>query len=110
LTTKKLVAERRKWQRLQLAIPLFIRCRDENGKDVLEFATAVNVSAGGMLVAVRRMLPANRRYSLEIPSAPIADATVLPQSTRMLQAHPVRVIHAKDYHLMGLKFVKPLSV
>src|ERR1700738_1060042 len=34
--------EERKWARLQLAIPVFIRTRDGNGKDSLEFATAIN--------------------------------------------------------------------
>ena len=64
LSRKKLSPERRRWQRLPLAIPVFIRCQDENGKDILEFATALNVSAGGMLVAVRRMLPDVEQYSL----------------------------------------------
>ena len=67
LSRKKLSPERRRWQRLPLAIPVFIRCQDENGKDILEFATALNVSAGGMLVAVRRMLPDVEQYSLEVP-------------------------------------------
>jgi hypothetical protein len=109
LPRKKLSQERRKWQRLPLAIPLFIRCRDENGKDVLEFATALNVSAGGMLVAVRRMLPASAHYSLEIPGAPIPNANILPQPSRLLRARRVRVVHAKDYHLVGLKFSRALA-
>ena len=50
--------ERRKWARLPLAIPVFVRSRDGKGKEFLEFATALNVSAGGMLVAIRRALPA----------------------------------------------------
>jgi len=33
---------------------MFVRSRDEKGKEFLEFATALNVSAGGALVAVRR--------------------------------------------------------
>ena len=41
--------ERRKWARLPLAIPVFVRSRDRKGKEFLEFATALNVSAGGML-------------------------------------------------------------
>ena len=45
--------ERRKWTRLPLAIPVFVRSRDGKGKEFLEFATALNVSAGGMLVAIR---------------------------------------------------------
>ena len=52
--------ERRKWTRLPLAIPVFVRSRDEKGKEFLEFATALNVSAGGMLVAMRRAIASNR--------------------------------------------------
>ena len=62
--------ERRKWARLPLAIPVFVRSRDGKGKEFLEFATALNVSAGGMLVAIRRALPAIAQIRLEIPSAP----------------------------------------
>ena len=65
-------AERRKWTRLPLAIPVFVRSCDGHGKEQLEFATALNVSAGGMLVAVRRALPAFTHLRLEIPSAPTA--------------------------------------
>lgn len=109
MTRKKLSQERRKWQRLPLAIPLFIRCRDEDGKDVLEFATALNVSASGMLLAVRRMLPASTQYLLEIPSALIPDTNILPEASRRLRARPVRVVHAKDYHLVGIKFSRVLA-
>ena len=49
--------QKRKWARLQLAIPVFVRTRDGNGKESLEFATAVNISPGGALVVVRRSLP-----------------------------------------------------
>lgn len=62
-----------------------------------------------MLVAVRRMLPAAEQYSLEIPSAPLPEANILPQSSRMLRARAVRLVHAKDCHLMGLKFSRALS-
>ena len=64
--------ERREWARLPLAIPVFVRSRDGKGKEFLEFATALNVSAGGMLVAIRRILPAVAQIQLEIPSAPVA--------------------------------------
>ncbi len=54
--------------RLSLAIPIFVRSREKNGKDVLELATAVNISAGGALVAVRRSLALSARVSLEVPT------------------------------------------
>jgi hypothetical protein len=101
--------EERKWARLELAIPVFIRARDGNGKDSLEFATAINISAGGALVVVRRSLPKSGLVSLEIPSAPLGIANGLKTSTRIMQAKAVWVTHRDDYHLLGLKFVRPLS-
>ncbi len=100
--------ERRQWPRLPLAIPVFVRSHDEKGKEFLEFATALNVSAGGALVAVRRSLPQTAQVLLEIPSAPLAATTVLPKASRNLRARSVRVTHAEGYHLVGLKFSRPL--
>ena len=101
-------SERRKWSRLPLAIPVFVRGRDEKGKELLEFATALNVSAGGMLVAVRRALPAAAQILLEIPSAPLAALASLPRASRNLRAKALRMTLAEGYHLLGLKFSRPL--
>ena len=100
--------ERRKWPRLPIAIPVFVRSRDEKGKEILEFATALNISAGGALVAVRRSLPLSTQVLLEIPSAPLAVANSLPKAARNLRARTLRVTHADGYHLVGLKFSRPL--
>jgi hypothetical protein len=101
--------EERKWARLQLAIPVFVRACDGSGKDCLEFATAINISPGGALVVVRRSLPESTLISLEIPSAPIGPAKGLKTSSRVMQAKAVWVRHLDDYHLLGLKFARPLS-
>jgi hypothetical protein len=101
--------EERKWERLQLAIPVFIRARDGSGKDSLEFATAINISPGGALVVVRRSLPKAAVVSLEIPSAPIGPVNGLKTSSRTMQAKAVWVTHLDDYHLLGLKFARPLT-
>jgi len=100
--------ERREWVRLPLAIPVFVRSRDQSGKDFLEFATAVNISAGGALVAVHRSLRPSTQVSLEIPSAPLAASAPVPKSSRNLKAKIVRVTHAEGYHLLGMKFTQPL--
>jgi c-di-GMP-binding flagellar brake protein YcgR len=101
--------QRRRWPRLPLAIPVFVRSRDEKGKDFLEFATAVNISAGGALVAVRRSLPLATQVSLEIPSPPSPATSAWPKASRILRARTVRVTHAEGYHLLGLKFSRPLN-
>ncbi len=100
--------DRRQWPRLPIAIPVFVRSRDEKGKDLLEFATALNISAGGALVAVRRSLPLSAQVLLEIPSAPLAAASSLPKAARNLRARALWVTHADGYHLVGLKFSHPL--
>jgi len=90
---------------LPLAIPVFVRTRDGKGKEFLEFATALNVSAGGMLIAVRRILSAGAQLRLEIPSAPVA---ALPSASRTLIAKALRTTPAEGYYLLGLKFSRPL--
>ncbi len=101
-------AQRRQWPRLPIAIPVFVRSRDEKGKDLLEFATALNISAGGAMVAVRRSLPLSAQVLLEIPSAPLVAANSLPKAARNLRARTLWVTHADGYHLVGLKFSHPL--
>ncbi len=108
LTARKAANERRRWSRLPLAIPVFVRSRDENGKELLEFANALNVSAGGALIALRRSIPLSSRVSLEIPSAPLGVSATLPKSSRNLPARALRVNYAEGYHLIGLKFSRPL--
>ena len=100
--------ERRRWARLPLAIPVFVRGHDDGDKEFLEFATALNISAGGALVAIRRALPRSAQILLEIPSAPLAAAAVLPKAARVLRARALWVSHAEGYHLLGLKFARPL--
>ena len=108
MSRRQLEKERRRWVRLPLAIPVFVRSRDEKGNDLLEFATALNISAGGALVVVRRSPLLSASVLLEIPSAPLADGASLPRSSRTLRAKPVRITHAEGYHLLGLKFSRPL--
>src|SRR5579864_2149124 len=102
--------DRREWPRLPLAIPVFVRGRDGKGKEFLEFATALNVSAGGMLVAIRRVLPSVAQLVLEIPSAPVAALAPLPTAARTLRAKTLRTTPAHGYYLLGLKFSRPLLV
>ncbi|HTA25206.1 MAG TPA: PilZ domain-containing protein [Terriglobales bacterium] len=108
MSRSRLPHERREWARLPLAIPVFVRSRDKDGKEVLEFATALNISATGALVAVRRSLPLSSQVLLEIPSVPLASTAVLPKSCRNLRAKTMWITHAATYQLVGLRFSQPL--
>lgn len=109
MARKRARSDQRQWQRIPLAIPVFIRGMDDEGKEFLEFATALNISAGGALVATRRQLPRCVRLSLEIPVAPVPRAVSLPKSVRRMRAKLVRVITGESYQLWGLKFANILN-
>jgi hypothetical protein len=101
-------SDRRQWQRLPLAIPVFVRSQGEADKELLEFATALNVSAGGMLLAVRRSIPCSAQVSLEIPSSPVWTMPTIPKVARTLRARVLRMHRGDGYNLVGLKFSRPL--
>jgi len=108
LLRRKAAPERRKWQRLSLAIPVFVRGKEGNDREWLEFATALNVSAGGALVAVRRSLPLSSQVLLEIPSAPPVANADLPRFSRNLQGRVMWRTNAQGYQLAGVKFSRAL--
>ena len=100
-------AERRQWVRLPLAIPIFVRSPRGHGKTFLEFATALNISAGGALVAIRRAHRVRAQVLLEIPTVPLATVPVL-NRFRNFRAKIVRIAYADGYYLLGVKFSQPL--
>lgn len=101
-------AERRKNERVRLAVPVFVRGKDPEGKEFLEFATALNISAGGALLVTRRALPRLAIIALEVPSAPLPRTRVLPHAVRRLRARLLRVTVVDGYQLWGLKFSNSL--
>ncbi|HVO78677.1 MAG TPA: PilZ domain-containing protein [Candidatus Bathyarchaeia archaeon] len=101
------VAERRDWDRLPISIPFFVRGRKESGEEFLEFATALNLSAGGVLLATRRFLDPGTRISLEVPVA-LVNKAQLPRSVSLLHAVVLRCTADRQYFLLGLQFEEPL--
>jgi PilZ domain len=103
------VAERRDWDRLPISIPFFVRGRKLTGEDFLEFATALNLSAGGVLLATKRYLDPGTQISLEIPIA-LVNKAQLPRSVSLLHATVLRCTPDRQYFLLGLQFEEPLNV
>ena len=101
------VAERRGWERLPISIPFFVRGVAASGEEFLEFATALNLSAGGVLLAARRYMDPGTKLSLEIPVA-LANKAQLPRSVSQLQATVLRCTADRQYFLVGLQFTEPL--
>lgn len=101
-------ADRRRWERLPLAIPVFARGLDEHGKEFVEFTNAFNVNAGGALLATHRYLAPASQVSLEVASAPVPQQTLLPHVVRLLQAKVIRGAQSNGFHLSSLRFARPL--
>jgi hypothetical protein len=102
-------AERRRWERLPLAIPVFARGVDDKGKDFLDFTTVLEVSAGGAVLATRRSLPRSSRLTLEIPSAPLNERAAGRSSVRTLRAKIIRVTSSDRCQLAAVEFIRPLK-
>jgi hypothetical protein len=100
-------ADRREWDRLPISIPFFVRGRKGSGEEYLEFATALNLCAGGVLLATRRFLDPGTQITLEVPVA-LVNKAQLPRSVSRLNATVLRCIPDRQYFLLGLKFDDPL--
>ena len=100
-------AERREWDRLPLSIPFFVRGRKPTGEEYLEFVTALNLSAGGVLLATQRYVEPNTPITLEVPTA-LASKAQLPHSMSLLDATVLRCTLERHYFLLGLQFLNPL--
>jgi hypothetical protein len=100
-------SERRDWDRLPISIPFFVRGSKAGGEEFLEFATALNLSAGGLLLATRRYVEPGTQISLEVPVA-LVNKAQLPHSISLLQAKVLRCTPDRQYFLLGLQFDQPL--
>ncbi len=85
---------------------MFIRGVDERGKEFLEFSTALNIGAGGALLASRRYLRNDSKVSLEIPPAPYQKTKA---RARSIKAKVVQVRNSDRFHLCSLEFSRPLA-
>ena len=100
--------DRRRWARIPVAIPVFVRGKDQEGKEFREFTTAFNIGGGGVLLATRRFVPKSSTVFLEIPAGPLSGQPMSQKYYRDLTGRAVTVTHAEHCYLCGVKFSRPL--
>ncbi|HET7841269.1 MAG TPA: PilZ domain-containing protein [Terriglobia bacterium] len=99
---------RRRWERLPIAIPVFVRGSDETGRKFVEFATAANINAGGMLLMTKHPMPAGLVVTLEIPTpTPFFQVPGHP-SKGAITATVLYENYSEGFHLCGMAFAEPL--
>lgn len=101
--------DRRKWERIPVAIPVFVRGKDGDGKEFREFTTAFNIGGGGVLLATRRYVPKSSTISLEIPAGPLSSLPLRQKFYRDMVGRAVTITHAEQCYLCGVKFSRPLT-
>lgn len=98
--------ERRRWERLNVAIPIFVRGTDTKGEAFIEFTSALNVSAGGALIVMRNLaVSPQASVSLEVPSAPWPQAG---SARRRFDGQLIRMRAEGGCSLAAFRFTRPL--
>jgi PilZ domain len=101
--------EHRRFPRIHLQVPMFVRGTDSNGDEFLELAKTLDLSAGGALLASTRSLRANDLILLTIPAPPPLSAGLMASSTAPISARVRRSQASADAHLVGVEFLRPLD-
>jgi PilZ domain-containing protein len=65
-----IIDERRRWQRLPLRIPVFVQATSDVPPAPMEFAAALNISAGGALLRTRTFIPVDSIINIRVPLSP----------------------------------------
>lgn len=99
---------RRRWARLPIAIPVFVRGSDETGRKFVEFATAANINAGGMLLVSKHPMPAGLEVTLEIPTPTPFFQAPGHVAKGALSATVLYESYSEGFHLSGMAFTEPL--
>ena len=107
--TSQLDEERRRFPRIHLQVPLFIRGKDAYGEQFLELAKTLDVSAIGAFVTSPRPLSVNDYVTLTIPAPSITSSALVPAGMPPIQARVKRQQGAGDVHLVGVEFLKPIG-
>jgi hypothetical protein len=101
--------ERRRFQRIRLQVPLFIRGRDAHGEQFMELAKTLNIGALGAFITCPRALALNEVVTLTIPAPSITASALVPSGMPPIQARVRRQRMAGDVHLVGVEFLKPIG-
>jgi hypothetical protein len=101
--------ERRRFQRISLQVPLFIRGKDAYGEQFLELAKTLDISGIGAFLTSPRPLAINEIVTLTIPAPSITSSALVPAGMPPIQARVKRKQDAGDVQLVGVEFLKPIG-
>lgn len=103
-------SERRKWDRIPLAVPLFVRGKDSSGEKFSDLTVARDVGGGGLLLASHRSLSIHTKLTLQVPSTPWLARVRSARDAQTLRGQILRVVPTETVNFYGVKFIHPLIV
>lgn len=100
--------ERRRFPRIRLQVPLFIRGTDQDGLEFLELAKTVDISCHGARLLSSRPLQPNEMISITVP-APLPRSSEFGEcGTPPFPARVRRLEFNEDVGMAAVEFLKPL--
>lgn len=100
--------DRRKWDRIPLAVPFFIHGKDSEGQEFFHLTVASDIGGGGLFFASHRSLPRHANLTLQVPSAPWLKKLLGTRGNRTLKGRIVRVVPTETLNYYALQFTQPL--
>jgi hypothetical protein len=101
--------ERRRFSRIRLQVPLFIRGTDAQGNEFLELAKTLDISCSGARLISPRSLQSQEIISLTVP-APLPRSSEAGEcGTPPISARVRRLEHSGEMELAAVEFLRPLD-
>jgi len=102
-------SKQRRFPRIRLQIPVFLRAQDASGVDFVELTKTLNISASGACIASTHILRPDQVVHLTIPTPSPASSGLVPTETPPITAKVLRQQSVGDLRLFGIEFFKTLE-
>jgi len=99
----------RRFPRIRLQIPVFLRSSDATGLEFIELTRTLNISASGACITCSHILRPDQTVHLTIPAPSPASSSLVPSETPPIVARVKRQEVMGDVRLFGLEFLRPLE-
>ena len=102
-------ADTRQFPRLEVALPVFVRGEDVQGKHFTELALTMNISFGGALLVLHKDISPQAKVTLEMPRPPIFVSELPALGLSGVEARTVRAESRSTYQIVAVQFLTPLK-
>jgi len=103
------ISSTRRWPRIRLQIPVFVRGTDASGAVFIELTKTLDISATGACITSTHNLRLDQVIQLTIPAPSPPSSSLVPSETPPIAARVLRQQSAGEMRLFGLEFLRALA-